>query len=332
MRTEKIKKLDVRPLLNIISICLTFALFSCNQNSEKSEKIIVGISQIVEHSALDQEREGMLEVLQNAEGLNEKIKIVYENAQGNLATASQIASKLISLKPKVIVAISTPSAQSLKALCAQHKIPLVFTAVSYPEGAKLIAPQYTETSKTVGISDFLPSKEQLKFIQKVLPNTKRLGIIYNPGETNSVKAIENIEKEGKQLDLNVVLSTANKMSEISTACQNLMGKVDVIYIPNDNTAVAAIGTIVKIAHENKVPVFAGDIGSVKNGAVATLGYDRKTLGRKAGEIVLNILQDKPQSYNIAYDQHATEIFINEKSMQKLGLNLPAELLMKAKKI
>lgn len=294
---------------------------------------VVAISQIVEHSSLDQERQGIIQALEKAGYIDGKtIKIIYQNAQGNMGTAAQIVTQLLSHKPKVMVAISTPSAQAALAPCLTNNVPLVFTAVTDPIGAKLVKDLTLKTEDVTGVSDALSIESQIQLMKQILPQLESVGIVYNPGEDNSVKMVQSLKEALKEQKIQCVEATASKTSDVNAAVQSLIGKVQVIYIPNDNTAVAAMRNIALLAERHKLPLFAGDVGSVAAGALATQGYNRLELGKKAGEQVVRILKGDKASTLPVLTQHSLEVFINENMANHIGVNLPQDILKKAHKI
>lgn len=339
MQTQ-VSKSTVPPVIHIIQknlyllfTLLAFSLFIHASYAEVSQQPplpIVAITQIVQHNSLDEEYKGILSALKEA-GYEDgnTIRIVFENAQGDLKTANLIANKFASLKPKVTIAISTPSAQSLLRVLKKDEIPLVFTAVTDPE-ATLGTPLDKRDEPITGISDALSPGPQLDLIQKLIPGVKKIGVIYNPGEPNSVKAVRELNVEASKRGLTLHEATADKSSDIMTAINGLIQKVQAIYIPNDNTAVSSIEAIVTVGKNAKVPIFAGDVGSVERGALAAQAYDRITLGREAGQLVVKILQgQKAGDLKIGRD-HPLILMINPHSAQAMGVTIPKDLMDKAK--
>ena len=157
-----------------------------------AEMKTVAVTAIVEHPALDAARDGIREALAEAgwkEG--ENLTFSYESAQGNPATAAQIARKLVGDAPDVIVPISTPSAQAVVA--ATKDIPVVFTAVTDPVAAKLVASLEKPGGNVTGMSDLSPIGKHLDLVKEIMPAAKTLGVIYNPGEANSLTLLELLE-------------------------------------------------------------------------------------------------------------------------------------------
>jgi putative tryptophan/tyrosine transport system substrate-binding protein len=289
---------------------------------------VVAITQIVEHGALDAEREGILEALSQAGYIPEKtVKIVYLNAQGSIPTANQIAHQLIGQNPRVAVALSTPSAQSLMGVIGKNNVPLIFSAVTDPKQAKLV-----DNPLVTGVCDAVNLDIQIDLILKIVPNAKRIGVIYNSGEPNSVVMVKGLQEKMDARHLVLMPAEANKASEIGSAFQTLVGKVDVILIPNDNTAVAAISQIVKLGIKHRLPVFALDQGSIEKGAAAGYVVDRRDQGFKAGQMVVSILKGKsPKEIPIVLESEP-KLMINAKSASAMGLTIPADLINASVKV
>jgi len=289
------------------------------------EPPIIAVTQIIGHHTLDTVRAGLMAELA-AQGYNEKTsRIVYENAHGNMATATQISNQFAALHPKIMVALSTQSAQVLSPLSAAINTPLVFTAVTNPVAAKLV-PSKTQSSPLItGVSDFMEPKPQLDMMRAFLPQLVKLGVLYNPAEVNSVSFLKEMEESAKEYGIEIVYAALNNTAEATSATISLIGKVDAIYFPNDNTAMAAIGAIASTALKYSLPVFANDLASVERGALAAVAYDRLAMGHKTGKIVVAILKGKkPQEIPVVYDT-PFEVVVNEKTRQALNLQIPQAL-------
>lgn len=208
------------------------------------ETVFVATTAIVEHPALDATRDGVRDELE-ANGYEEgkNLRFEYESAQGNPATAAQIARKLVGAKPHVIVPISTPSAQAVVA--ATKDIPVVFTAVTDPVGAKLVSDPKKPGGNVTGVTDLSPIGKHLELIQEITPNAKRIGVLHNPGEANSLSLLQLLKTEAGPRGLEIIEAPATKSSDVLSAAQSLIGKADVIYIPTDNTIVSALEAVIR---------------------------------------------------------------------------------------
>lgn len=292
----------------------------------------ISITQIVEHPALDAVRAGVMEELQR-QGFksNDNIIVQYENAQGSIVTAAQIATKLISNSPDLIVTISTPSAQAVyfAALKQSKKIPIVFTAVTDPTSAKLEPGK--EAYPITGVTD-KPNLEGLTEVIKVmLPRIKKLGVMYNPSEVNSVSTVHALKKLLEQHSIEAVEVTVSKIGDVPGATRSLIGKVDALYFPQDNTVVAAIDAVVNIAGQGDpalpviLPIFSSDPILIERGVLAAVGYDYRDLGRETGDLVAQILKGKSVKELPIQDPKSLKTVINLQMAEKLQLPVPQKL-------
>lgn len=288
----------------------------------------VAVSQIVEHPALDAARQGLLDGLKEqgyVEG--ENLKFEYKTAQGNPAIAVQIARQFVGENPDVLVGIATPSAQAL--LAATKSIPIVFTAVTDPVGAKLVS-QLSHPGKNVtGLSDLSPINQHVELMKEILPNLKTIGVVYNPGEANAVSLVELLKKSAKDHGLTVVEATALKSADVQSATQAIASKSDIIYAPTDNTVASAIEGMIVAANQAKTPVFGGATSYVKSGAIASLGFDYYQVGKQTAQYVVEILKgDKPGDLAVKVAQ-GSDLAINETAAKLLAITIPKPVLERA---
>lgn len=296
-----------------------------------ADDAFVAVTAIVEHPALDACRDGVRDELKAAgfeEGKN--LKFTYESAQGNPGTAVQIAQKLVGENPTVIVPISTPSAQAV--ISATSDIPVVFTAVTDPLGAKLVANLEKPGGNVTGMSDLSPIAKHLDLIHQIVPGAKKIGVPFNPGEANAVTLVALLKEKAAPMGMEIVEAPAPKSSDVQAAAQSLVGKVDVIYVPTDNTIVSALEAVIGVGIDNKLPVFAGDTDSVKRGAVAAVGFDYYDVGRQTGKIVARILKGEKPGDIAVQGVEITQLFVNPGAAQKMGITIPESLVAGAKEV
>ncbi|ARY38081.1 ABC transporter substrate-binding protein [Brucella melitensis] len=294
----------------------------------QAKDVTVAVTAIVEHPALDAARDGVKDALAEAgykEG--ENLKFIYQSAQGNPATAAQIARQFVGEGPDVIVPISTPSAQAV--VSATRDIPVVFTAVSDPVGAQLVKDLKKPGGNVTGLSDMSPVVEHIKLVKEVMPNIKKLGYLYNSGETNSVSLLAALKEAAAAEGIEIVESAATKSAEVQGAARALVGRADAMYVPTDNTIVSALESAVGVAEESKLPLFTADTDSVKRGALAALGFNYYDVGKQTGAIVVKILKgEKPG--DIAVDiAKGTDLVINLGAAKKMGVEFPQAVIDRA---
>lgn len=296
----------------------------------QAKPVYIATTAIVEHPALDAVRDGVKQSLKDNGYSGDKLKFTYESAQGKPDIAVQIARKMVGDNPDIIVAIATPSAQA--AVTTSKSIPVVFSAVTDPLAAKLVSNLEKPGGNVTGLSDMANVKEHLELIKEFIPNLKIVGIPYNPGETNSVSMLASIKAEAEKMGIKIVESAAPKSSDVMIAAKQLVGKVDAIYCPIDNTIISAVESVVKVGIDAQVPVFAGDTSTVKRGAVAAVGYDYFDLGRQTGDIVVRILKgEKPGSIDVKMAK-GTDLYVNLKMAKRMGIKIPKAVQDRATKI
>jgi len=317
--------------MNLARFGFAAALTAMTATAALADPAYVATTAIVEHPALDAVRDGVRDELaeQGYTG-DDKLKFTYESAQGQPAIAAQIARRIVGETPDVIVAIATPSAQATVA--ATKEIPVVFSAVTDPVGAKLVASMDNPGGNVTGISDMLPLDEHLGLIREILPEAKTLGVPYNPGEANAVSSVKMLEEAAPKHGFTIVTAAATKSSEVLGATQTLVGKADALYALTDNTIVTAMESVVKVGLDNQIPVFAADTGSVERGAVAAVGFDYYDLGRQTGEVVVQILEGTDPGTIPVQIGKASKLFVNPKMAERMGITLPQAVVDRATKV
>ncbi len=309
------------------SLAMLFSLFVHAAADSKH----VAITQIVEHPALDAVRNGVKDALQEA-GWNEgeNLSWNYQSAQGATATAAQIAKKFAGENPDVIVAIATPSAQAVVASARQSNI--VFSAVTDPVAAKLVKAWDQPGERVTGVSDLTPVDKHLALIKEAIPAARTVGVIYNPGEANSVSLVKLVKQHAPALELTVVEAASPKSADVQTATRSLLGKVDAIYLPTDNTVISALEGVIRVAEQADIPVFAADTDSVKRGAIAALGFNYYEVGKQTGRMVAEILNGKQPVDIPVQGIENTELFVNPGAAERMGLTLKQDLIDRAKEV
>lgn len=314
----------------VAALTLVAGLSMLNLVKEKGMERTIAVTQFVEHPALDATYKGMMDELE-AEGFyaGKNYRLIYELAQGDAVIAAQIAQKFVGMKPDVIVAIPTTSAQTVRQATMGSGVPVVFSSVTDPVGAKLVGNLKMPEGNVTGQSNFLEVKPQLEKFREILPGLKRLGVIYNPSEANSVVLVEMIRKAAGELGMTMVVGIATSSSEVSQAAKQLVGKVDAIYIANDNTALSAFEAIVNVGNANKLPVFVSDTDMVIRGAVAALGPNQYDLGRETGKMVVKVLRGaKISSLPVGFPKKV-EFVVNLKAARAVGIVIPEKIVASA---
>lgn len=290
----------------------------------------VGITQIVDHPALNAVFDGIVKALEDSGfKVGQDVIIDRQNAQGSMQNAVTIAKKFATEKVDFIVAIATPSAQACVQAISDR--PVIFSAVTDPVGAGLIKQLGKNDSNVVGISDMVPVATQLRLIKKIFPNAKKVGVIYNPGEANSVTLTNIAKSAAPSLEMTVVDIPGTSPSEMITALNSIGPNVDVLYIGTDNTAASSIEAIGSAALRLKKPIVAADIDIARGGGVVGFGFNYFQVGVETGQLLVALLKGAKtsdlESHVVGPD--SLVLYINLDIAKQLNVEIPSDLLERA---
>jgi putative ABC transport system substrate-binding protein len=292
-----------------------------------AESYTVSVNQIVEHPALDAVRKGFQDSLEK-QGFEVKYNV--HIAQGNISTANQIARQILGEKPDLVLGIATPTSQA----CAQviKNIPILITAVTDPVGAGLVESLEKPGGNVTGMTDMSPVDRQVELIKEFIPDIKKLGIIYNSGEANSVSILKVLKDVSGKMGIEVVEATVANSGGVTQAAKSLVGRADAIYIPTDNTVVSVFEAITKVSVEKDLPLFAADVDSVSRGAIAALAIDYYRMGLQSGEMAARILKGGDTATMPVEALEDLMVYVNPKSAADMGIVVPESVMKRADKV
>ncbi|MEG1144515.1 MAG: ABC transporter substrate-binding protein [Clostridium sp.] len=287
----------------------------------------IGIGQFAVHGSLDNCREGFIQGLAE-EGIIEgkNLTLIYENANADGGTSAQIIDKFVSKKVDMICAIATPVAQSAYGAAKKNNIPVIYTAVTDPIKAELAGADGKPVGEITGTSDKLPVTEQLQMIRKVLPDAKKIGIMYSTSEVNSLSTIEEYKAAAPEYGFEIVESGISATADIPLAADQLVQKVDCINNLTDNTVVSSLQVILDAANKQNIPVFGSEVEQVKVGCLASEGLDYVELGKQTGHMAAKVLRGEAKASEIPFEVIKGAAFYgNTKVAENLGMTLPTDL-------
>ncbi len=317
----------------VLSVLFLFALFSPAHAQQKR----IAVTMIVEVPQLLDVKRGLVEELGRL-GLTEgkNLLIDYSHAAGSFPTQQQIAKKIVGDKPDLIVPITTPSAIVLAQAAKDSSIPIVFSTVTDPLRAKVVNTLKSPGGMITGVSDLAPIDLHLKLMKEMVPGAKRLGVLMNPSLPNTQTYLETLKELAPAAGLTIIESPAPQTTNVMAAALNLVGKVDMIYIPNDTTVYAALESAIKVATENKLPLFCGETRSVERGCAASISFDYYDVGVATAQMVKKVLDGaKPGDLdvNVLKDSYTTfQLWINSKTASAMGLVISDEMRKRASKV
>lgn len=317
----KSKKILVGLLILVMAVGL---LSACG----KKGAFKIGVNQLVPHAALDASYDGFIDALKDEGYIDgEKIVIDYQNAQNDQTTLNTIATKHVNDGCDLILAISTPSA--LATLNATKDIPILVTAVTDPADSGLVESNEAPGGNLSGTSDLTPVKLQIELIKKLIPTAETVGVLYSSSESNSKIQVEMAIEAAEELNLKVVEATVSSTNDIEQVVQSLVGRVDVIYAPTDNTIASGMPTVAMVANPNGIPVICGEEGMVSKGGLATYGIDYYKLGWMTGKQAIKIIKGEASTATMPIEYLPDEEFsltINDEVADQLGIEIPQDLL------
>ena len=312
-------------IASLLAGCGSFSQTAADTPAEDSYTI--GIGQFAEHGSLDNCRLGFLEGLSQAgieEGKN--LTVLYENSQENGGTASQIATNFAGKGVDLMCGIATPMAQAEYGVAKKSGLPVIFTAVTDPVAAQLANADGTPVGEITGTSDKLPVEQQLKMIRTILPNAKKIGILYTTSEVNSESSLAQYKALAPDYGFEIVDIGVSSSPDIPLAADTLISKVDCITNLTDNTVVASLPVILEKAAAGNIPVFGSEIEQVKTGCLAAMGLDYFQLGKQTGGMAAQVLKGEKKASEINYETIKEAAFYgNTKVAENLGITLPKEL-------
>ena len=294
-----------------------------------AEPIRIGIANFGEHPQLAASIAGFKKAMAE-NGFVEGTDVVYTESHTNFdaSLVPQMIAKLQAENPKLIYTVTTPVSQIAQKALAGSGIPIVFTAVTDPVAAKLV-PSWDEGGDGItGSSDLQDVAAVMTFTKKLLPNAKRFGVPFNPGEANDVALVAKIKEVAPAAGFEVVEVGVDNVNDIQQRIASLAGKADVIYTPASNLLQPAIAAVSAAARQAGIPIVNSDDGAVRKGVVpASFAVNYTQVGINAGKIAIEILKGKdpkeiPPS-RPAYEDHAPTI--SKKAMAEFGIEIPASL-------
>lgn len=306
---------------------------STNQTTKETNKSVsVGVLQYVSHPALDEIYKGIKEGLKES-GLEEgkNLTINFQNGQADQSKLATMSQQLVQADPDVLIGIATPAAQSLANVT--DSIPLVLGAVTDPVGAGLVESLNAPGGNITGVSDQPPVEAQIKLATELLPEAKKVGILYASSEDNSKYQVSQAEAAIKKEGLSSVKYAVPSTNEIAQTVQVMSQQVDYIYVPLDNTIANAMQTVVKEANKAKIPVIPSVDSMVEQGGLATIGINQYDLGVQSGKMAASLAlgEEKPETTPV-YVFNKGDVIINEKQAELLGITIPDSIKKEAKDV
>jgi putative ABC transport system substrate-binding protein len=335
------KEIKMKRIVRVVGLCLVVLSLTaaCARKQEAAGSaggavqsaaqpaVRIGIAKILQHEALDACEKGIVDALA-ARGVDAVFD--YQNANGDVNTAAQIAAKFKSDKVAVAVGIATPIAVALAN--AITDIPVVFSAVTDPVGANLVTALDRGEKNVTGLSDAIPTGDHIAFFKEIA-GIKTLGYIYTSSEANSISALSLVEEACAAQGLQLVTQAISTSAELRQAAEAIVNRVDGIYLTTDNTVYSALSALIQVFDAAKKPIFSGDVtGALAGGCAIASGFNYYKAGLATGNIVADILAGaNPADIPVKFltDPSESDLLFDLDAARNCGITIPERYLSMA---
>ncbi len=325
-----------------LAVLMTLALAACSSGGnapaapgsdtgsapaapEGAKEVTVGLIQLMEHPSLDEIRAAITARLEEKAAENGlSIKVNYQNGQGDTSTINTICQQFVAAKADVIVAIATPAAQGAATAAEGSGIPVVFSAVTDPVAAGLVDSIEAPGGTITGTSDAIPVEKIFALAQKLTPDVKSYGLIYNTSEDNSLSVIAQVKGYLDGQKIPYVEGAVTTSADVQTSARNLLGQCDAVFAPIDNTVASAMGVLADEAIQVKKPVYVAADSMVADGGLATVGVNYTNLGSQTADMVLKVLTGTPAGEIPVEVLRDNAVVINAETAAAIGVEIPAD--------
>lgn len=319
------------PILIVVCVALAVALVlvaTLGVGRQPAMKYKIGIAQYVTHDALNLCLKGFLEQMEE-EGFieDENVDYIIRNPEAETTAVAAVAGYLVSIDVDLIFSIATPMAQACADAVEGTNIPVIFAAVTDPVAAGFADSWTVPGGQVTGASDWADVEAQVKLGMDIHP-ASRLGVIYNAGEVNSVVQIDELKKVKSSLNITeIVEATAASTADVYAAAMSLVGRVDAIWVPSDNTVASAMGSVVAVCEEHDIPLFGSDISSIaKGGCISGMGLDYYVNGVEAAKLAARVLEGADPAGIPISTTPMTIVYLCPAAAERMGTTIPQAIL------
>ena len=297
-------------------------LFVFKTDKGATQRRLIGITQIATHPALDEVRIGIIKRLAERGYSNGgKVEIVFRNANGDASLTLPIAQEFVRSAVAVIVPISTPS--SISVVKTTDKIPVVFSGVTDPIAAGVVKNLENPGGNVTGVSDRWPFEAQVKTFAELFPMAKRIGMLFTRGDDVSKIGVEAVQATAPKLGLELKLQAVGSALDIYPSAVALLRDVDAVFVGIDHLLLENMEALTKAANEAGKPLFGGETGSVRKGAVVALSIDMTEFGAVTGDLVADVLDGKNPGDIPIKTVSSGKLHINAEAAKRFGLDVSA---------
>ena len=332
MKNKKFIKGIAAAAIAAMSIGMLAGCGGGSDTQQDAEMHKVGIVQLMQHGALDQANQGLVEGLAAAGYVvGENLEIDQQNAQGDQSNLQSIAQQFLSNDVEMIMAIATPAAQVMAA--NTEEIPIVATAITSFEQAGLVESNEAPNTNVTGTHDMTPIAEQIDLLLQIVPDAKSIGTVYTSSEKNSQVQVGILKEVCEAKGLTVVERTVSTVNDIQQATQSLVEEnVDAVWLCTDNNVASAMPQVVGVTDAAGIITVCAEESMVMSGGTITYGINFYQIGYDAGLMAAQILNGEAVPAEMPIQgpkQEDLKLVINPEAVEIIGVEIPAELMEKA---
>lgn len=315
-----------KPLFSIISILAVFLLFfTLTTQSYADQKKRIVIVQSIKHPALDDVTSGVKKYFKS-NALSIEFMHIIPDADSDVIDIAAIRK----FRPHLIITIGTQASQNLSNMI--NDIPIVFSAVTDPVGAGLVKEMTKSGDQITGLTDMSPVDDQLEMIMQIQPDIRNIGLIFSEFEQNAVLIRDHLKQSSEVRGINLWEISIRPGGDVISSLMEIIDKIDALYISTDNYVVSQVGELAIICSTAQVPLYAADLNSVAEGAIAALSIDYFEMGIQTGAMSHRVIQGADPAIMPVEKAQEMNIAINIKAAEKMNLLLPMDLILAADRI
>ena len=269
----------------MLTVMMILSLFAGCGAPADDGVIKIAIVQQMDHSSLDEIRlaiQAELDAIAASKGLTVQYK--HFNGQNDASVLNQIGAQVVSDGYDAIIPIATTAAQCMVTAAEGTNIPIIYAAISDPEGNGL-----TGFPNVTGTSDALNTPFILNMMFAAQPEIKTVGLLYSNSEPNSQTPIREAKEYLDAKGIPYLEKTGTTADQVIAAASALVGRVDAVFTPTDNMVMGAEAAVAEILNNALIPHYAGADSFVLSGAFATCGVNYTELGTKTAQMAMDIL-------------------------------------------
>lgn len=322
--------LRVRARLSALALVCLGLIPACFPIAAQAQQRHVFVLAVQGVKANEEIREGLREGLKWGGFFEGKaFKLTFEEAPAEQKILKELALKAVIGRPDALVAIAPSAIQAVVSTTRQY--PVVFVNVSDPADAFALKLEDITASNVTGLSNTIQLSRQVATIKQLVPQARKVGVIYNPGDPASAAKVKELQEQMVKAGLAMIETSAHRAKDVGAAARSLIGRVDVLYTFDDANVTKSYASLVKVANDAKLPLIASTVSGVRQGAIAAVVVTDRDLGVQAGKMLSRVLRGASPG-SIQPEAARPMLMLNLSAAQNQGVIISDALMKSAGEI